>query len=164
MQLSNAALAGDYAAVESLLRRGAHPNAYVGSVVGPSPPLHAAAAGGHASVVHLLLAWGADPATDTPGYGTPLHRAAEAGDLSTVVLLLDHGAPVNARECDTDCTPLCYALAAGRGPVANVLIEHGAVTPASCFCRGAAPRSNAGTGVAESSAESGRTEQADERR
>ncbi len=152
-RLSAAAGAGNYALAESLLRDGAHANAFVSSFAGPAPPLHAAAAGGHADVATLLLAWGADVSADSLAFGTPLHRAAERGDLATVLLLLQHGAAVNARECDTDCTPLCYAVNGGHGAVAQALAEHGGVAPAACFCRSGG-RPVPALGAAEPTAES----------
>jgi cytohesin len=54
-------------------------------------PLHAAATGGHAAVVQVLLDAGADPNAVQTGQWTALHAAAERGHAEVVALLLAAG-------------------------------------------------------------------------
>lgn len=63
--------------------------------------LHIASTAGHAEVVKILLASGADVNhlnRDTFGCSTPLHGASLRGCVHVVRLLLDNGADVNARD------------------------------------------------------------------
>jgi ankyrin repeat protein len=41
-------------------------------------------------------------------------------------MLLDHGADVNARDTESDATPLYYAASWGRQEVVELLLAHGA--------------------------------------
>ena len=106
-----AAFFGQTDTVRLLLARGA-----VSDVAGTGwmtgPPLHAAAAGSHASIVHLLLEAGADPNTRQRHGYTPLHAAAANADLDSVEALLAAGAAVDARNDDGD-TPLMLAEKSG---------------------------------------------------
>lgn len=78
---------------------------------------------GHAEVVELLLARGADPNAknqrDTSGCG-PLHHAASAGHLRIVEMLLAHGADPNAKDNEQG-TPLAYAEEQNHPEVVRVL-------------------------------------------
>jgi len=58
-------------------------------------PIHAAAEGGSAEVVKLMLARGAKVGDLTGGKSTPLHRA---GSAEVAKLLLERGAKLNARD------------------------------------------------------------------
>jgi ankyrin repeat protein len=60
-------------------------------------PLHSAAAGSHAPLLHLLLAAGADPNAVQHGGYTPLHSAAQNGQAELVHALLQAGADPEAR-------------------------------------------------------------------
>jgi len=106
-----AAFFGQTDAMRLLLARGA-----VSDVAGTGwmtgTPLHAAAAGSHASIVHLLLEAGADPNTRQRHGYTPLHAAAANADLESVEALLAAGAAVDARNDDGD-TPLMLAEKSG---------------------------------------------------
>jgi len=62
--------------------------------------LNAAAAGGHAEIVALLLDAGADPDATQHGGWTPLMSAAANGDDTAVDVLLDHGADPRAQADD----------------------------------------------------------------
>lgn len=86
-------------------------------------PLHYAAREGHADIVQLLLAAGADPnAATRAGRATPLHRAAYTGSAAVVRLLLSGGADPTARDSDGQ-TPLHKAEARGHAEVAALLRE-----------------------------------------
>lgn len=61
-------------------------------------PLHAAAVQGHADVVALLLASGADPDARAEGGSTPLLLAAAGGHVEVVESLLARGADPQARD------------------------------------------------------------------
>jgi uncharacterized protein len=87
-------------------------------------PLHAAAAGSHASIVVMLLAAGADPNTRQRHGFTPLHSAAANGDLTSVEALLAAGADAGATN-DEGQTPLDLAEREGDLVVADALRNAG---------------------------------------
>jgi ankyrin repeat protein len=147
--LMQAAVYGDIRCVRLLLERGAQVNAWnshrtvelllargadtkATNLFG-ADALMAAAAGGDAGSVQLLLQHGADP-NGQPGIGTPqfvfgggrsaLMWAAFRGDLAIIKLLLDTGANPNAEGMTG--TPLEQAAWADRTDAARLLIERGA--------------------------------------
>ena len=87
--------------------------------------MHAAARGGHANVLSLLLDHGAD--MDVRGYfnRTPLHGAADHGRADAQQCLLDRGADFNARD-RADRTPLFLAVIGGHVESARMLFRRGA--------------------------------------
>lgn len=96
---------------------------------GRHTPLHIASAGGRASVVELLLAYGADPnALDVGDNASPLHYAAERGWLDCVKLLVEAGTDVNWSQNVHERGPLGWAVIFGtvQWEVANYLLAHGA--------------------------------------
>jgi ankyrin repeat protein len=72
-------------------------------------PLFAAAAKGHADVIQVLIAHGADIRARDDWGGTPLHRAAGEGQTRAAEVLLEAGADVNALD-SYQRTPLCWAV------------------------------------------------------
>jgi uncharacterized protein len=119
-----AAGAGDVEIARVLITAGANVGAST-TLLG-SKPLHMAAENGHAAVVDLLLARGADPnAADRLGT-TPLMLATRSGDAKSVTALLDGGADPNARETAKGETALMFAAAYGRAAAASVLLDRGA--------------------------------------
>ncbi len=71
-------------------------------------PLHSAAAGSHAPLLHLLLEAGANPNAVQHGGYTPLHSAAQNGQTELVRALLEAGADPRAK---TDEGQTALALA-----------------------------------------------------
>lgn len=94
-------------------------------------PLIDAASVGHAEMVSLLLAHGADARAADDIEGTGLHYVARNGhteNLRLAVMLLDAGADPNAAN-DLGETPLhCAARAGGEAalPIIRLLLERGA--------------------------------------
>jgi ankyrin repeat protein len=94
----------------------------VSPTFGNVTPLHSAAAGGSAEIVHLLLEAGADPNVRQNGGFTALHAAAQNGDLVMTRDLLDHGAEVDPSTEDGR-TALAIAEEQGHDEVAALLRE-----------------------------------------
>ena len=94
-----------------------------------------AAAEGHADVVKLLLARGADPALSSaastkherrpPGGMTALLFASRQGKLDAARALLDGGADIDQAGAD-NTSPLLIAVVNGHYDLASLLIERGA--------------------------------------
>jgi ankyrin repeat protein len=63
-------------------------------------PLHSAASGGHADIVEILLAAGAEPDPRQRHGWTPLHAAAQNGDIRSLEALLAAGADPSLRNDD----------------------------------------------------------------
>ena len=108
--LLDAARSGDAAAVRSLLREGADPNAARGDGMSA---LHLAAEGGSLEVVRVLIDAGArvEATTSIGGY-TPLHVASANAHAPVVEALLDAGADPEVVTTNTGVTPLHLAAKA----------------------------------------------------
>ncbi|MFI2040419.1 ankyrin repeat domain-containing protein [Streptomyces bottropensis] len=121
-----AAMIGDTAGVDTLLRAGAP--AETADAEGTTP-LYAASVHGAADTVRLLLAAGALPDTESGRgtEGTPLCGAACWGHTETVRALLAHGAAPGLREDHgTGRTPLDWATAGPHPETAALLLAAGA--------------------------------------
>ncbi|MGB8432938.1 MAG: ankyrin repeat domain-containing protein, partial [Burkholderiales bacterium] len=88
-------------------------------------PLHAGVRGGHAKVVEVLIAYGADVRAANRYGATPLHIAIDASQPEIARVLLTSGADVNARDM-FGTMPLHQAALAGNRELAALLLEHGA--------------------------------------
>ena len=90
-------------------------------------PLHLAAFFGHAKIVELLLAHGADTAarSTNPTANTPLHAALAANQKIVAGLLIGHGADVNAAD-GGGWRPLHLAAANNNLDALKTLVAQGA--------------------------------------
>jgi len=83
-------------------------------------PLQSAVAGGHASIVKILLKNGAHPNVRERGGFTPLHIASANGDVESIQLLILAGADLHLRTEDGKL-PLHLAEEKGHSRAAEVL-------------------------------------------
>jgi len=90
---------GQREAARLLVERGARTTTVSGNEMAIHA-LNAAAAGGHADIVALLLDADADPGAPQHGGWTPLMSAAANGDGAAIDLLVDHGADPRAQADD----------------------------------------------------------------
>jgi ankyrin repeat protein len=120
--LHYAALEGQASCVEALLA--CHANASGATDRHGYTPVHAAVIGGHADIVRLLVAAGADVDARSLGGTRPIHLAAVAGDLTVVKALVAAAANLNAVN-DRGLTPLHYAAMHDHSQVAICLAEEG---------------------------------------
>lgn len=146
--LHYAALNGQTAAAESLLVHKAfvdcredivHPRFWMVGLGIPDPddepqpepvadlatPLHSAIVRGHAAMVKLLLAHGANANAEKANGCTPLHDAAAERNVEIVSLLLAHGTRVDAK-ARNGRTPLFEAAASGSTEAMRLLLAAGA--------------------------------------
>ncbi|KAL8731710.1 MAG: hypothetical protein Q9181_004209 [Wetmoreana brouardii] len=159
--LHTAAMNGDEAMIDLLIRHGAHLEVKDGELMTPlhyaceagkdrvvalllkqkatlealgrrgMTPLAAAAAAGQIHVVEVLLKKKASIKHQGEGSMTSLHWAAYNGHYEVVDYLLDKRAPPNAATKDGR-TPLHLAIMADHFPVAELLLRKGALVEAEC--------------------------------
>eukprot|EP00445_Apocalathium_hangoei_P009299 CAMPEP_0203888080 /NCGR_PEP_ID=MMETSP0359-20131031/31726_1 /ASSEMBLY_ACC=CAM_ASM_000338 /TAXON_ID=268821 /ORGANISM="Scrippsiella Hangoei, Strain SHTV-5" /LENGTH=371 /DNA_ID=CAMNT_0050809211 /DNA_START=41 /DNA_END=1152 /DNA_ORIENTATION=- len=109
-----------------LALRGGGLDASPPAAVPPFVALRAAASGGHAGVLRVLLAARADVAEADENGCTLLHWAADKGQAAACRELLAARADVDARD-DDDWTPLCLAAEEGHLDTCQALLEARAV-------------------------------------
>lgn len=115
---------GSLEKVRLLIEKGADVNAR--SKRGRTPLSIAAAQGGNAAVVRLLLEKGASPKLA----GAPLADAAAANDIESVKLLIERGEHPDSKHV-TGFTPLMFAAAHGNHAMVKLLLEKGAAVNAT---------------------------------
>ncbi|MEJ8645255.1 ankyrin repeat domain-containing protein [Streptomyces sp. MS1.HAVA.3] len=126
--LGRAAENGDTALVQRLLAGGAEVDAWV---PGGRRALDLAVCAGHAEIVRLLLAAGADPRLDAGPYteATPMLLAAMNGHTEVVRALLDGGAPPGGPAGRLRYVPLVLAVATRErqhSELVDLLLDRGA--------------------------------------
>ena len=122
--VANAAMRGDVAQVETLLRAGADVNAAQGDGM---TALHWAAERADPRMADMLLRAGASVRAVTwIGEYTPLHLASRAGSPEVIKLLLDGGSDVKAVTSNSGATSLHFASASGNPEAVKLLLDGGA--------------------------------------
>jgi ankyrin repeat protein len=122
--LANAAMRGDIAQVEALLKAGADVNAAQGDGM---TALHWAAERGDARMADMLIRGGASVKAITwIGEYTPLHLASKGGSPEVISLLLNAGSDVKARTTNSGATALHLAAASGSAQSVTLLLDRGA--------------------------------------
>ena len=154
--MADAAMRGDKAAVEALIRAKADANALQAdgataiqwaayrndlelaqlliaagaNVNAPNhdgaTPLSLAAENGSAAMIDKLIAAGADPNQRLANGETPLMMAARNGNVAAINVLLDHKADVNAKETLRGTTALMWAAEQGHSDAVKALVARGA--------------------------------------
>lgn len=89
-------------------------------------PLHAAAAGGVAEIVQMLLDAGAAVSAKSDNEETPLHLAAASGAYGAAEALVNASADLGAARLEDEHTPLFLAVLQGRARLTKLLVERGA--------------------------------------
>ena len=104
--------------------------------------MHWAAIGGHAEIVKLLLAKGANILAATTSKMTALHGAVEAGRVEVVRALMEASAGDEEKKTamtmaknGDEKTPWDLAAAAKSQPICQVLKDFGDANGASSSCR-----------------------------
>ncbi len=121
--LADAAMRGDKAAVQSLLKQKVDVNAAQGD---GSSALHWAAYRDDVDMARLLIAAGANMTAKTRlGNITPLFMAAKNGSAPLLKLMLDAKADVNTTDAN-GTTPLMLAAASGNADAVKLLLDRGA--------------------------------------
>ena len=154
--MADAAMRGDKAAVEALIRAKADANApqadgataiqwaayrndlelaqlliAAGANVNApnhdgATPLSLAAENGSAAMIEKLIEAGADPNQRLANGETPLMMAARNGNVAAIKVLLDHKADVNTKETLRGTTALMWAAEQGHSDAVKALIARGA--------------------------------------
>jgi uncharacterized protein len=121
--LFDAVAAGDVAAVQSALAKGASVDSRASD---QATPLMAAALANQPVIVEALLGKGANVMARNSGGFTPLHAAADAGSVPIAKLLLDKGAVLDDADNKAGVTPLIVAGERNHLEVAEFLVAKGA--------------------------------------
>ncbi len=141
--LRTAALHGEFAAVDQLIRLGAKPDLPILAALGKTEEfrrnlpfadadqrhlgLALAAQYGQVAIVRALLDAGEDPDRYNPSgahsHSTPLHQAALGGHVGVVQLLVERGAKLNIKDVIWQGTPADWAEHEGRTDVEGYLRE-----------------------------------------
>jgi ankyrin repeat protein len=154
--MADAAMRGDKAAVEALIRAKADANALQAdgataiqwaayrndlelaqlliaagaNVNAPNhdgaTPLSLAAENGSAAMIEKLIEAGADPNQRLANGETPLMMAARNGSVAAIKVLVDHRADVNTKETLRGTTALMWAAEQGHSDAVKALVARGA--------------------------------------
>jgi ankyrin repeat protein len=89
-------------------------------------PMSLAAINGSASMLEKLIQAGADPNEPAPHGETPLMFAARNGNSAAIQVLLNHNANVNAKEKLRGTTALMWAAEQDHPAAVKLLVAHGA--------------------------------------
>jgi ankyrin repeat protein len=89
-------------------------------------PLTLACINGNPKIIEALLNAGSDANERLPHGETALMMASRTGVVAAMQVLLEHGADVNAKEPQHGTTPLMWAAAEGHPDAVSLLIERGA--------------------------------------
>jgi len=144
LALIDAAVAGNEAEVEALLKRGAnarHVDGRKSQVLGIatcSTALHRTAAKGYCSIARKLIAAGSNIEHQDIGGWRPLHSAVQSGKIDCVRALVEARADINARS-ELGYTPLREAIPVGDTEIIGLLLDAGA-NPDIKDSRGESPR------------------------
>jgi FOG: Ankyrin repeat len=136
LNLADAVMNGDRAAIETLLAEGADVNA---AQLDDTTALHYAAYQDDLALAERLLEAGADVDAATRLGATPLYLAAVNGSAPMLRLLLDSGADPNLTVLSHSETPLMFAARSGSVEAVRLLLDAGADFEAKDDYRGATP-------------------------
>jgi ankyrin repeat protein len=122
-EMQEAALEGNGAIVESLLKDGVNPNAQ--DQEGRTALMYASF-NGHLEIVRNLIDQGAEVGIRDVSGRTALLYACTGPFPETAKLLLENNADPNIQDAVESFTPLMHAAAEGQAEVVKVLLEYGA--------------------------------------
>ena len=117
-----AAISGDLATVQLLLKQRVNPNTKDDQ---GETPLYHACQNEHTEVVRTLLNGGADPNSRDMDGETALFDTCVLGNTEIAALLLSHGAQVNATDEENE-TALFPAVQSGNKELITLLLKNGA--------------------------------------